>query len=194
MSPRTANQQESIRAETRERFLIAAMRLFARFGFEQTTVRRIAEEAGVAQGLLYHYFENKDALLRALFERSMQDVQDSFTIAVSGPPAERLERLLRGSFEILQRNREFWQLSYSVRAQPTVVAKLGDALPAWTQTILVTLQGYLQEMGYAEPAVEALVLFALIDGVSQQYVRTPDDFPLDAVVETIVAKYRKGME
>ena len=53
------------------------------------------------------------------------DVRASFALADAAPPSERLERLVRGSFEILRRNMPFWRLSYGVRMQPAVLAGLG---------------------------------------------------------------------
>ena len=50
--------------------LDAAVRVFARKGFHATRVGDIAEEAGVAHGLLYHYFESKDQLLGAVFHEN----------------------------------------------------------------------------------------------------------------------------
>ncbi|MCY7285149.1 MAG: TetR/AcrR family transcriptional regulator, partial [Cyanobacteria bacterium CAN_BIN43] len=50
-------------AETQTRILKAAQRLFARRGFEGTTTRELAKAAGVAEGTLFRYFENKKAIL-----------------------------------------------------------------------------------------------------------------------------------
>ena len=44
--------------------------MFARKGFHASRVGDIAEEAGVAHGLLYHYFESKDAVLQAVFHEN----------------------------------------------------------------------------------------------------------------------------
>jgi TetR/AcrR family fatty acid metabolism transcriptional regulator len=52
----------------RRQILRAAARVFARKGFAGTRVGDIAQEAGIAYGLIYHYFENKDAILACLFE------------------------------------------------------------------------------------------------------------------------------
>ena len=41
--------------------------MFARYGYERTTVRKIAAEAKISQGLMYNYFGNKAELLRAVF-------------------------------------------------------------------------------------------------------------------------------
>jgi AcrR family transcriptional regulator len=189
VSPRTPEQNEQIRAATRERIVGAALALFAEHGYQDTSVRMIAEAAGVAQGLLYSHFEGKQALLHAIFEESVGDVRESFAVADEAPPAERLERLIRGSFEVLQRNLPFWRLSYGVRMQPAVLAGLGSALHEWTTTIRRTLQGYLRDAGVPNPDVEAAVLFALIDGISQHYVLDPQRYPLESVTELVVARF-----
>ncbi len=69
------------------------------------------------------------------------------------------------------------------------MASLGDDLRAWTQSILTTLELHLRAAGFAQPEVEAAVLFALIDGVSQHYAIDPDRYPLEAVAEAVVAHY-----
>jgi TetR/AcrR family fatty acid metabolism transcriptional regulator len=54
-------------AEKRRVILDAAMRVFARQGFHTCRVSDIADEAGVAYGLVYHYFSSKDEILDTLF-------------------------------------------------------------------------------------------------------------------------------
>ncbi len=53
--------------EKRRQILDAAVRVFARQGFHSTRVSDIADEAGVAYGLVYHYFSSKDQVLNELF-------------------------------------------------------------------------------------------------------------------------------
>jgi AcrR family transcriptional regulator len=58
-------------AEDKRRHLLdAAVRVFARKGFHASRVGDIAEEAGVAHGLLYHYFASKDQVLEAVFHEN----------------------------------------------------------------------------------------------------------------------------
>lgn len=191
MSPRTTEQNELIKATTRKRIVETALGLFAEHGYEGTSVRMIANEAGISLGLLYNYFDGKQALLQAIFEESMADVRKSFERADAVPAAERLEQLIRGSVEILRGNLTFWRLSYGVRMQRAVLAGLGRDLEQWTATILRTLEGYLRDAGVARPDVEAAVLFAVIDGVSQHYVLDPDGYPIEPVTELVVARYAK---
>jgi TetR/AcrR family fatty acid metabolism transcriptional regulator len=54
-------------ADKRRLILDAAVRVFARQGFHSTRVSDIADEAGVAYGLVYHYFNSKDEVLNELF-------------------------------------------------------------------------------------------------------------------------------
>jgi TetR/AcrR family fatty acid metabolism transcriptional regulator len=53
--------------DKRQNILDAAVRVFARQGFHSTRVSDIADEAGVAYGLVYHYFKSKDEVLNELF-------------------------------------------------------------------------------------------------------------------------------
>jgi AcrR family transcriptional regulator len=55
------------RADKRQQILEGAVRVFARQGFHTCRVSDIAEEAGVAYGLVYHYFQSKDQILDTLF-------------------------------------------------------------------------------------------------------------------------------
>lgn len=190
MSPRTAEQNQALRDETRARIIKASLALFGAQGYERTTVKAIAEAAGVAQGLMYSHFAGKDELLKAIFQQSVQDVYESFAVAAagaSGPPP--VEAIIRAAFALIRERRDFWRLSYGVRMQQSVLATLGDELFAWVETIAATLERSLRAAGVARPEVEARLLFAAIDGVAQHYVIDPQDYPLDAVVEALVARY-----
>jgi TetR/AcrR family transcriptional regulator, fatty acid metabolism regulator protein len=57
----------AVATDKRRQILDAAVRVFARQGFHSTRVSDIADEAGVAYGLVYHYFSSKDEVLNELF-------------------------------------------------------------------------------------------------------------------------------
>jgi TetR/AcrR family transcriptional regulator, fatty acid metabolism regulator protein len=63
-------QRTSAVEDKRQQLLGAAVRVFARKGFHASRVGDIAEEAGVAHGLLYHYFKSKDQVLEAVFHEN----------------------------------------------------------------------------------------------------------------------------
>lgn len=68
-------------AERRRQILDAAVRVFARQGFHRSRVSDIADEAGVAYGLLYHYFRSKDQLLSTVFSERWALMLDAIEAA-----------------------------------------------------------------------------------------------------------------
>jgi TetR/AcrR family fatty acid metabolism transcriptional regulator len=90
-------------ATTDKRTLIldAAVRVFARSGYHAARVADIAEEAGVAHGLLYHYFPSKEEVLATIFRENWRRLVDRFRgVAASD---ERADEKLRGIAKILLR-------------------------------------------------------------------------------------------
>jgi TetR/AcrR family fatty acid metabolism transcriptional regulator len=91
-------------ATTDKRTLIldAAVRVFARSGYHAARVADIAEEAGVAHGLLYHYFPSKEEVLATIFRENWRRLVDRFRgVAASD---ERADEKLRGIAKILLRS------------------------------------------------------------------------------------------
>jgi AcrR family transcriptional regulator len=76
----------------KERLLRVATRLFARNGFEGTSVQDIVDAAGVTKGAMYHYYGSKDDLLYEVYHQllTMQTTRLSDIVKGSGTPEERL--------------------------------------------------------------------------------------------------------
>ena len=188
--PRSLQQNQQLRADRQRRLLAAARTTFVRLGYDRATIRDIAQEAGVAQGLLYNYFRSKDDLLREVFRQGARDVAEAFQAgAEGGTPEKRLERVIRRSLEIVRERREFWQLSYMVRHQPGTVEVLGDELTAWTAAVRGQLETLLREIGHRDAAALSRVLFGAIDGVAQHYVLNPDEYPLEATARRLARHF-----
>jgi TetR/AcrR family fatty acid metabolism transcriptional regulator len=92
-------------AQTRERIVAAAIEVFARSGFHGAKVADIAEQAGIAYGLVYHYFHNKEDILAAIFtERWAQYVtylHDVGSMEISF--REQMRRLVHFWVEVYRR-------------------------------------------------------------------------------------------
>jgi TetR/AcrR family transcriptional regulator, fatty acid metabolism regulator protein len=83
LAVRTAGSEEK-----RRLILDAAVRVFAHKGFHTSRVGDIAEEAGVAHGLLYHYFTSKDEVLETIFRENWTVLVERLRgVAESGGPA-----------------------------------------------------------------------------------------------------------
>lgn len=101
MSKRKDNQKY-------HRIIAAATRVFARKGFFHARISEIAHEAGVADGTIYIYFENKDDILISLFEEQMKVVLDNMvaSIAKFDDPVRKLEEFARTHLELIEQNKD----------------------------------------------------------------------------------------
>ena len=73
----TLTERSTAQEDKRRLILDAAVRVFARKGYHTCRVGDIAEEAGVAHGLLYHYFRSKEELLETIFRETWRDLLDA---------------------------------------------------------------------------------------------------------------------
>ncbi|WP_214370949.1 TetR/AcrR family transcriptional regulator [Pseudonocardia sp. H11422] len=85
-APRPARPRDS--AATKRALLEAAQELFATVGYDATTVRAVADRAGVNQALLFRHFGNKEALFAEAVSGQAMDLLNE------GPPEELLRRIL----------------------------------------------------------------------------------------------------
>jgi TetR/AcrR family transcriptional regulator, fatty acid metabolism regulator protein len=83
------------RADKRRLLLDAATRAFAERGYHACRVGDIAAEAGVAYGLLYHYFESKEEVLRTIFRETWSQMLETIhgIEAADGPARDQVRRV-----------------------------------------------------------------------------------------------------
>ena len=95
--------------ETRSKILAAALELFRLRGFDQTTMREIAAEAGVALGAAYYYFASKEALVMAFYAQASEEMsaQIEMRLAEAKGLESRLRAVLDVKFEYFAPNRLF---------------------------------------------------------------------------------------
>jgi AcrR family transcriptional regulator len=84
--------------ETRTRILDAALRLFRERGFEQTTMREVAAEAGVATGGAYYYFRSKEELVMAFYLRTSDEAREKFAEAIAAN--KELKKRIRAMIDL----------------------------------------------------------------------------------------------
>lgn len=110
----TSGSKRGQQAEQRRTQLIdTALALFAERGIEATRVSDIAEVAGVAQGLLYHYFRSKDELLAAIIARHgpLPLLRELLAAPPDQPTRETLLQLATRIHALIQERRSFVRLA-----------------------------------------------------------------------------------
>ncbi|BCL79342.1 TetR family transcriptional regulator [Ktedonobacteria bacterium brp13] len=79
----------------RNEILDAAERLLVTKGYEQMAIRDLVDELQIAKGTVYHYFDSKQALLEALIERMVAQIEQRALSIAHDPHLSALEKLLR---------------------------------------------------------------------------------------------------
>jgi AcrR family transcriptional regulator len=107
----TAAEQGSVPS----RLLSHATKLFAKKGFDRTSVQEIVEAAGVTKGAMYHYFDSKDDLLYEIYARVLREQTEQLekVAATEAPLRERLAAVASdvvvSTIANLDDNKIFWQ-------------------------------------------------------------------------------------
>jgi len=181
-----------------ERILQAALELFTERGFHGTAMPLVAERAGVAAGTIYRYFDSKEALVNAVFQKWKRDFDDA-AFGAGFPTHEPLRlqfrRTWRSAMEWALRNpiaATFVQLHFHAPYLDDASRTLVDR--AFERGAAFFRLGNEQQVTRALPA-EALMF--MLDGIFNAMVRANrsgmvklDDALLDAVEEAAWAAIR----
>jgi AcrR family transcriptional regulator len=98
-----------------EEILQAAVRLFARKGFEATSTREIVEAAGVTKPMLYYYFKSKEGLCEAILNRFLSQFYSRLRLVIDEPrpPRDALVEVVWSHLDYCRENRDFAKFFYS---------------------------------------------------------------------------------
>ena len=185
--------------EKRRLILDAAVRVFARSGFHTSRVGDIAEEAGVAHGLLYHYFSSKDEVLETIFREQWGILVDRISaIEQSGEPAVDQ---LRHVAAIVLRN---WRhqpdvirvLVREIARSPEVQQRIGELVKpiAAFQRIIERGQASGELRADLQPQFAAVAFYGGIEELLSGWVlgQLPDDDESVAAGEQTVGQLLDG--
>lgn len=177
----------------KERVIEVATRLFAEKGFENTALSVICEEAEVSKGLVYHHFKNKDDLLRAIFAATtarMVEMNEAVDKAL--PATERIVQLIESLFSQLATDKLFFQFNLNIMMQPGTSSVLSDLIKERSQVFLSSVMVLFKELDPARAEVLSYVLLAELDGVALDYLTVFENYPLEALKDHLITKYRNG--
>jgi AcrR family transcriptional regulator len=118
MSPRSKKQFEEMREEKMTLIMDVALQHFANEGYFRTTINHIARHAGISKGLIYNYFESKEALLKAIIHKSVNEVYKYLDIDRDGYLSEdEFDFFIRKIDVLLKGKKYFWQLLFQLLMQ-----------------------------------------------------------------------------
>jgi AcrR family transcriptional regulator len=177
-APRTASRADA----QRDRILCAALKCFIEHGFHAASMANIAEAAQMSAGLIYRYFDNKNAIVLAIVERQLEEKRQ--LIRQMQSIDDLVDRMVQ-TFEQL-RSTEAQRMSVALflemSAEGTRNPQIAEALRASDAATREEFQAQLRrrrvEGGAEMPddlaAKRALQLRCLFDGLALRAAREPD--------------------
>ena len=150
--------------EKQQSIFLAALDLFSTDGVDATSTSKIAQRAGVSEGLIFRHFKNKEGLLQAILEEGLKKGQEYFQeISKEKSAQERIKKALQLPFSIPEKEFRFWKLFYTLKWQ-----RGGGIETEGMVEFRSSLSDAFEELGYADPAAEARLIEALIDGIATE--------------------------
>jgi AcrR family transcriptional regulator len=163
----------------RERILEAARLCFVKHGFHGASIANIAEEAGMSPGLMYRYFDNKNAIIQAIVHRQLDFGRQALQEITS--PGD----LVQGILKAMERWRSggpnqmsaplFLEISAQATRDPEIAAIVAEADALLRKHMQETMQRTASSKGLFEDEVRAKprmqLLMSLVEGLSVRSCR-----------------------
>lgn len=169
--------------QTRQKVIEAALKLFSRNGYSQTTLAMIADEAGYSRGPIYWHFKNKDELYDAVLAYSQLPLQQLVEQAsTQSDPLQAISDFVDEWFRLLledRRHRQSFEILLNKTELTEPMARTIRRERQLTKTIIHTLGQRLQEIHPDNDAEEAgLLCYTFLMGVTQSWLFSPKLFSL----------------
>jgi AcrR family transcriptional regulator len=189
-----APTQRDLQAENRrEQLLDIALQLFSARGVESVSIKDLAKEAGVAQGLIYHYFDSKDDLLAAVLQRHNPLPEFVQIVAeLSDLPAQEGLLLFANKLALLLPQKRL-ALRLLIRELLSPRSTLLPGLLAFRQEAISLLQTYLEARiaaGELRPHQPLVTLHMLVSSLLMLMIL---DQPLEPFVPQIIDTLLNGI-
>ncbi|HST17095.1 MAG TPA: TetR/AcrR family transcriptional regulator [Gaiellaceae bacterium] len=181
-------------ADRRGQILAAAVRVFAGKGFEATRMADVAREAGVAYGLVYHYFGSKDAVLLAVFREAWGRLLAAIALAeeTGKTGAEQLELVVKIVLRVWRDEPDLVRLLVrEVTRGSHISAELDEIGRAFTSLERIVRRGQAEGIFRAslDARLAAWMLYGALEEVLTGWVlgQLPDDPAAVATAEREIA-------
>jgi AcrR family transcriptional regulator len=166
-----------------------ALELFAHNGYHTTSIRKIASHANISYGLMYNYFDSKEHLVRAIIHQGIDRMLNVFDIDKDGVLSdEELAYFITENFKLIRQNVPFWKLYYSILFQPAVSQMVNEEYNEHMPEMRMILVNYFRQKEMPNPAMQAMLFTAFLEGITVNFIIDPVNFPLDQMRDMVLEK------
>jgi AcrR family transcriptional regulator len=186
----------------KERILEAAIEVFSEHGFERATNALIARKAGISPGLIYWYFDSKEALFVEAARSKALSAMGSFQSVLVGEPAKALYEVARTYLQYFQVE-EHAQLSRMFLNEIGRFSRVDQVFGEALRGFIEGVAGYLREgmaagrLREVDPLVAAQTFVgSLFSFVMRYRIMRIEPVPMDVerVAHTVVSLFLRGIE
>jgi AcrR family transcriptional regulator len=181
------------RAEIRD----AARRAFGARGIAGTGLAHVAQEAGMGRSSLYHYYPDKQSLVRDLIQDLLRDEEALFAAALQGQgsPRERIERLTRALPAVFADWSRLGTMIFDLWSRdPSRFRPLFRQIRGDLATLIREGQGAGEIDASLDSELTAGVIIGAIDGLLLQHLIDPNAFPsFDAMAEAVATIFMRAL-
>ena len=154
--------------------LAVAVEVFHERGYDGTSMEDLSKALGIAKSAIYHHVSGKEELLRLCLDRALDGLFGvADRVKATGAPAiERLELLVRGSVEVLQRELPYVTLLLRVRGNtPTELAALERrrSFDRYVASLVRQAEAEGDITADVNPTITAHLLFGLVNSLVEWY-------------------------
>ncbi len=175
--------------QTRLKIIAAALELFSKNGYSNTTLAMIADEAGFSRGPIYWHFKNKDELFQAVLGFSQQPLEQliSQSLGMADQPRSALEHFISEWFRLLLEDRWHRQSFEILLNKTEFTEQMADTLKRerkLTRDIVKLLEQLIEAADSGDPPApakshsRALFLYASLMGITHSWLFSPELFNL----------------
>lgn len=191
-----------MKSEKYHLILDAAIKVFSKNGFFQSTVAQIAREAGVADGTIYLYFENKEDILFQFFSFKTRQIFDRFQAIVdeNNTAEQKLRNLIRTHLGEFQNNIDmaivFQAETRQVRQSDAIRVNVLEIARKYREVIGMIIEDGQQEGVMRKDLYLGLVktyITGAIDEVINSWVLADGKYDLVSMADPLVDLYIKGI-
>ncbi len=192
MASESSKKTSKYRMETRTKILDSALRLFATRGFHGTSIDAIAKNAAISKGLAYHYFDSKKAILQAIIQQGIAEIERMMDEAGQiADPFQQIVALIERTFSVIERDESYWRLFIGLLLKPDVMKDFGELFMGLIEKAIRHFQQLFEKMGAADPTGEALMFAALLDGISLHFMMGKGTYPLQKAKNVLIQRYSR---
>ena len=189
--PRTSEQLDKIKEQTKAKILESALESFALKGFHGSSMQEIAKKAGVSKGLAYNYFKSKEEILKEIIEHAKYTGNEIMSkIFEEEDGFMQVQLMIELTFKHIAEHETYWRMFSALMLQPDVLESFDFVDEFGTNLVAVTTKMF-RRIGVKNPKSEALLLDAWIDGIILHYLFFKDKYPLQKVKKELLKKYSK---